>query len=243
MLNSVTKKTTYPIPAAQQLFDTLGGSQYFSSIDLSSAYYQCEIEEKDKKLTAFGTRRGHYEFNRMPFGLCGAPFTFQHMMHMVLRAENWEQCLIYLDDILIFGKTFEEHLHLLRNILTRIREAVIKLSPDKCEFFLNQLCFLGHIITQKGIQTDPKKIEAVVNWSKPNTIEELRSFLGFTNYYRKFIDSYADLVEPLETLMKNSSKGNINLQKKTIQNWTVECETSVVVLGSKESLIESLALL
>lgn len=226
MLNSVTKKTTYPIPSAQHLFDSLGGSQYFSSIDLSSAYYQCEIEEEHKKFTAFGTRRGHFEFNRMPFGLCGAPFTFQHMMNIVLRSENWEQCLIYLDDVLIFGKTFEEHLSRLRNILLKIRKAGLKLSPDKCEFFQSQLCFLGHSITQKGIETDPKKIEAVSTWPKPVTIEDLRSFLGFTNYYRKFIESYASLVRPLEEMMKHSCKGNINLQKKTLLIWTSESTNS-----------------
>lgn len=234
MLNSVTQKTTYPIPNSQQLFDTLSGSKYFSSLDLSSAYYQCEIEEEHKKYTAFGTRQGHFEFNRMPFGLCGAPFTFQHMMNIVLRSENWEQCLIYLDDVLIFGKDFKEHLFRLRNIFTKIRESGIKLSPEKCNFFKTELRFLGHIITQDGVKTDPVKIEAVVNWPKPSTIHDLRSFLGFTNYYRKFIKSYAYLVQPLESMMKQSNKTNINLLKKTLLIWNAEGDHSFRTL--KEAL-------
>lgn len=234
MLNSITRKSTYPIPSAEELFDTLGGSKFFSSLDLSSAYYQCEIEEEHKKLTAFGTRRGHYEFNRMPFGLTGAPFTFQHMMHIVLKAENWEQCLIYLDDILVFGRTFEQHLQRLRTIFLKIREAGIKLSPDKCNFFQSELCFLGHIISHEGIKTDPKKVEAVAEWKKPGTIQEMRSFLGFTNYYRKFIDSYASLAGPLENLMTISGKNNMKCKNKTMLQWNPEAEA--IFLSLKRSL-------
>lgn len=213
-LNSVTLRPIFPIPEAQHLFDSLGGSRYFSTIDLSNAYYQCEIKESDKCKTAFSTRRGQFEFNRMPFGLSGAPATFSRLMNVVLRMENWKLCLIYLDDVLIFSETFQEHMRRLRVIFTRIREAGIKLGTEKCHFLKKELKYLGHIISCEGLKTDPDKISAVNNWKTPTNIEEMRAFLGFCNYYRKFIKDYAYLVAPLENLMKCSSQGNLNLKKK-----------------------------
>ena len=225
-LNSITRKTVFPIPETQHLLDSLQGSKFFSSIDLSSAYYQCELEEDDKEYTAFRTRRGHYEFNRMPFGLCGAPFTFQKMMNVLLRTENWEKCLIYLDDVLIFGRTFNEHLQRLTCVLDKICAGGIKLSPEKCSFFKKELVFLGHVISGDGIKTDPTKVSAIKEWKKPVNIEDLRKFLGFTNYYRKFVKSYASLTAPLENMMKNSCLGNINMQKKTFLKWNETAEAS-----------------
>ena len=207
MLNSVTKKTSFPIPETQQLLDSLAGSSFFSGIDLSSAYYQLEINEEHKEVTAFGTRKGHYEFNRMPFGLCGAPFTFQRMMNLLLQSENWSQCLIYLDDVMIFSPTFEKHLDRLRNIFEKIRESGIKLGPEKCSFVARQLTFLGHVVSEKGIETDPRKIEALKTWKKPESSKLLRQFLGFANYYRKFIKGYAELAAPLEDLLKEGVNG------------------------------------
>lgn len=224
LVNSVTQKTSYPIPETQHLLDSLTGSMYFSTLDLSSAYYQVEIEESHKKYTAFATRRGHYEFNRMPFGLHSAPFTFQRMMHLVLRSENWQQCLIYLDDVLIFAETFHEHMKRICNILSRFKESGIKLSPEKCHFFKTELCFLGHVVSRDGIKTDPTKIQVVKDWKKPMRIEDMRRFLGFANYYRKFVISYAKLSAPLENLMKTSCKGNINLEKRTILKWDSHTE-------------------
>ena len=165
-LNSKTIRPIYPIPDTKHLLDSLHGSKYFSAIDLSSAYYQCEVKEEDKEKTAFATRRGHYEFNRMPFGLCGAPATFQRLMHVVLKMENWTSCLIYLDDVLIFGKDYSEHLKRLELIFEKLSEAGIKLSPDKCNFFKTELQFLGHLITPDGIRRDPAKVSKVQLWPK-----------------------------------------------------------------------------
>ena len=223
-LNSVTKRISYPIPETKHLLDCLSGSSFFSSLDLSSAYYQCQISEQHKEFTAFSTRRGHFEFNRMPFGLTGAPFTFQRMMHLLLNAENWEQCVIYLDDVLVFAKSFDEHLKRLRCIFEKLRCGGIKLSPNKCDLLQSELTFLGHVISEKGISPDSKKIECIKQWKRPCTIEEMRSFLGFANYYRRFIRAYAVLAAPLEDMMKSSCQGNINLQKKFQLQWTTESE-------------------
>lgn len=232
-LNAVTLRPIYPIPETKQLLDTLSGSQFFSALDLSSAYYQMEVEEADRHKTAFTTRRGQFEFNRMPFGLCGAPATFQRMMHIVLQSENWLQCLIYLDDVLVFAKDFNEHLQRLESILQKLLEAGIKLSPTKCTLFSQKLTFLGHVVSKNGIFPDPEKIEKVKNWSKPNTIEELRSFLGFANYYRRFIKNYSELTTPLETMMKCSAQGNIYLKKKKRLEWNSDSDHCFNVLKEK----------
>ena len=223
-LNSVTRKVRYPIPETKHLLDCLAGSSYFSSLDLSSAYYQCEITEKHKEYTAFSTRRGHFEFNRMPFGLTGAPFTFQRMMHLILNAENWEQCVIYLDDVLVFARSFEEHLSRLRVIFDKLYTSGIKLSPSKCDLFQSQLVFLGHVISNEGISADPSKIDSIKKWNKPSTIEEMKSFLGFANYYRRFIKSYAEYAAPLENMIKFSSQGNQNMLKKVQLVWSYHSE-------------------
>lgn len=199
-LNSVTKRAVFPIPATQQLLDCLSGSSYFSTLDLSQGYHQVLMDDDDIQKTAFATRRGQFEYKRMPFGLSTAPATFQRLMHIVLRQENWTKCLIYLDDILIFGRDVDEHLSRLRSVLQRIREAGLKLSPSKCFFLQRKVQYLGHIISSKGIQTDPQKIEKVKNWPTPKTVKELKSFLGFCGYYRRFIQNYSEITRPLDTL-------------------------------------------
>jgi len=205
-LNSVTIRPTFNIPDTRVLFDALHGSTIFSCIDLSNAYYQCEVEEKHRKYTAFTTRKGHYEFNRMPFGLVGSPFTFQRLMNNILHKENWQKCLIYLDDIIIYGKSFEEHCKNLEIVLSKLTNAGMKLSPQKCNFFSPKVQYLGHVISARGVETDPNKVSAVLNWKLPETVAELRSFLGFTNYYRRFIQNYAEIVKDLERILKDSSK-------------------------------------
>ena len=129
----------------------------FSTIDVSNAYYQCEMQESDKKLTAFTTRKGQFEFNRMPFGLSGAPFTFQRLMHTIMREENWLLCLVYLDDILIFSKDFDEHIEGIKIIFEKIKQSGLKLAPSKCNFFLPEVSFLGQIVSKNGLHTDPSK--------------------------------------------------------------------------------------
>ena len=157
-LNDVTERPIFPIPDHKVIFDSLGGNKYFLCLDLSSGYHQVPMKENDKCKTAFTTRHGQFEFNRMPFGLSGAPATFQKIMHSVMQGELWEKCAIYLDDCIIFGKTPEEHNERLKTVLEKFREANLKLSPKKCTFFKNELVYLGHVINEYGIHTDPKNI-------------------------------------------------------------------------------------
>jgi len=225
-LNSITIRPTYSIPDSQTIFNHLSEATIFSSIDVSNAYYQCEIRESDKKLTAFSTRKGHFEFNKMPFGLSGAPFTFQRLMHSVLKTENWIYCLIYLDDVLVFSSNFKQHLERIDVIFSKIRDSGLKLSPNKCNLFLPEVSYLGHIVSSAGLKTDPEKIRALKNWPLPMTVTELRKFLGFANYYRKFIFSFASLTQDLESLLKSSCMGNQKKQNHAPLTWTDSCKIS-----------------
>ena len=212
------------IPDTRQLLDTLHGSAYFSTLDLSSGYYNVPMCEADIEKTAFSTRKNHWEFVRMPMGLSTSPSTFQRLMHKVFDKENWHQCLIYLDDILIFSNNLDEQLKRLRVIFERVRGAGLKLSPAKCEFLKKEVSYLGYTVTKDGTRTDEKKIEKILKWSKPNTAEELRSWLGLCGYYRQFIKDYAQLVAPLENLCKTI--WNKKSRKKTTIEWDNECNDS-----------------
>jgi hypothetical protein len=218
-LNAVTRRPIFPIPDAQQICDTLHGNEYFSTIDLSQGYYQIPVAEADREKTAFSTRTGHFEFLRMPFGLCSAPASFQRMMHKVLSSENWERCLIYIDDVLIFGKTEHEHFQRLRSILQRIREAGLKLSPEKCVFMKKEVEFLGHTISKEGIKTSNSKIEKILKWPTPTNEEQLRSFLGICGYYRRYIKGYCYLAAPLEKLCKNPFQKSHGLKQSSTKKW------------------------
>jgi hypothetical protein len=162
-LNAVTKRTVYPIPATQELLDNLSGSLYFSTLDLSQGYHQIAMDPTDVQKTAFTTRRGQFEYKRMPFRLSTAPATFQRLMHIVFKQETWEKCLIYLDDVLIFGRSADEHLERIKAILQRVREAGLKLSPKKCFFMQEQVEYLGHIVSAQGVKTDLKKLKKSQN--------------------------------------------------------------------------------
>ena len=223
-LNAITKRPVFPIPDARQLLDTLHGSCYFSTLDLSSGYYNVPMRDVDIEKTAFSTRKNHWEFVRMPMGLSTSPCTFQRLMHTVFDKENWHSCLIYLDDILVFARTIEEQLRRLRTIFERIRSSGLKLSPEKCEFLKREVSYLGYRITEYGTRTDEKKIEKITNWKKPTSAEELRSWLGLCGYYRHFIKNYSELALPLEKLCK--SMWNKKSKKKTEICWTNECHDS-----------------
>ena len=156
------------------------------------------MNESDKAKTAFSTRRGQWEFNRMPFGLCGAPATFQRIMNVILRDQVWRKCVIYLDDVLIFGKTIKEHNERLEEVLKQFRVSGMKLSPHKCNFLKSEVRYLGHIISNEGIATDPEKIKSITEWPIPKCVEEVHSFIGLCNYYRSFIPNFACVAEPLQ---------------------------------------------
>ena len=160
-VNEITRKDAYPIPRIEETFDLLAGAKYFSCVDLASGYWQVELEEEDKEKTAFSTPFDLYEFNVMPFGLTGAPSMFQRLMECVLKGLQFEICLIYLDDVVIFSSTFDEHLERLELVLKRFRENGLKLKPSKCTFGGKKVQCLGHIISDERIETDPDKIDKV----------------------------------------------------------------------------------
>ena len=162
-LNALTRKDAYPLPRIDDALDTLAGSKWFTTLDLISGYWQVEVSDEDREKTAFCTPDGLFEFNVMPFGLCNAPATFQRLMDAVLAGLQWNSCLVYLDDVIIPGKDFEDHLQNIRIVLERLRQAGLKLHPNKCYFGKKQVAFLGHIVSEDGVATDPHKTSKVAN--------------------------------------------------------------------------------
>jgi hypothetical protein len=195
-LNSVTRRDGYPLPRIDELLDMFGRSKYFSTLDLASGYWQVAMETRDQAKTAFITSQGLYEFKVMPFGLTNAPATFQRLMNKVFKEEIGQFVAVYLDDIIIFSATFEEHLQHLRYIFEKLKEAGLRLGKDKCEFCKLELAFLGHIVSGQGISPDPSKIEKIKNFPIPKNTTELRGFLGLASYYRKFIQEFSIKAAP-----------------------------------------------
>ncbi|MCG8048682.1 MAG: RNase H-like domain-containing protein, partial [Candidatus Thiodiazotropha endolucinida] len=201
-LNSRTIRDAYTLPRIDDTIDTLIGSKYFSKLDLRSGYWQVEVEEEDKHLTAFTVGNlGFFECQRMAFGLTNAPASFQRLMERCMGDMNLKECLIFLDDILIFSETFEDHLDRLEAVFSRLQQHGLKLKPSKCEFFKTSVSYLGHVVSQDGVETDPDKLKALTSWPVPQNVKQLRSFLGFTGYYRRFIKDYARLAKPLNDLL------------------------------------------
>ena len=176
-------------------------------MDLKSGYWQVELDSRDKEKTAFSLGNGLWQFTVMPFGLANAPATFERLMEQVLTGLPWNTALIYLDDILVAGKTFLDQLSHLRSVLQRLRDAGLKLAPEKCFLFQKEVKYLGHVVSEKGITTDPDKVEAVRTWPKPTSFKELRSFIGFCSYYRRFIAGFVDIVQPLYKCLESSVFG------------------------------------
>ncbi|MCG8034660.1 MAG: DDE-type integrase/transposase/recombinase, partial [Candidatus Thiodiazotropha taylori] len=201
-LNNRTIKDAYTLPRIDDTIDTLIGAKFFSKLDLRSGYWQVEMEEQDKEKTAFSVGSlGFFECNRMAFGLTNAPATFQRLMERCMGELNLKECLIFLDDILIYSDTFEEHIRRLDAVFSRLHQHGLKLKPSKCEFFKTKVTYLGHVVSADGVETDPDKIKALSDWPVPHNIKTLRSFLGFTGYYRRYIKDYARIVKPLNDLL------------------------------------------
>ena len=227
VLNDLTIKDAYPIPNTSECMDSLSGAQWYCSLDLCQGYFQIPIREEDKCKTAFTTRKGHFHYNVMTMGLTNAGGTFQRLMESVLKGLTWKILVLYLDDIICYGSTFQETLDNLETVFKRLREANLKLKPSKCNLFQKEVEFLGHIISENGIRCCPKKLEAVKEWPTPKSRKEMKSFLGFAGYYRRFIKSYSEIAHPLNDLTKEKVK----------YIWTEKCETAFQKL--KEALISS----
>ena len=214
-VNDLTKKDAHPLPRIDDTLDTLGEAQWFSTLDLASGYWQVGVDPADREKTAFATPDGLYQFRVMPFGLCNAPGTFQRLMEHVLRGLHWCTCLVYLDDIIIFSKTIQDHLTRLAEVLTRLRSAGLKLKPSKCHLLRESVHYLGHVVSRRGVETDPAKIECIAEWPIPSNAKELKQFLGLTSYYRRFVRGFAAIASPLHRLAEKN---------KEAWMWTDECD-------------------
>ena len=206
-LNKVTIKNRYPLPLIGELFDRFSEAKYFSKIDLTDAYHRIRIKPSDRWKTAFRTRYGHYEFTVMPFGLTNAPGTFQAYMHKTLGELVDTCCVVYLDDIMIYSNSREEHETHLRQVFERLREYQLFAKFKKCEFFQERMEFLGFLVGAEGISMDPQRVQAIQEWPVPQCLKDVQSFLGFSNFYRRFIAGYSRLVAPLTSLARGAVKG------------------------------------
>ena len=208
-LNNRTVKDSYALPRIEEILDTLAGSKYFSVLDMKSGYHQVEVLEEHKCRTAFTVGPlGFWEFNRLPFGLSNSPATYQRLMEQCLGDLNMKICAIYLDDLIIFSSTLEEHLDRLDQVLKRLKECNLKLNPKKCKFLQTKVKYVGHIVSEKGVEADPEKIEKIRNWPTPKNAEEVRQFTSFAGYYRRFVKDFSKIAKPLTDLHPNTTVKN-----------------------------------
>ncbi|KAL0533863.1 hypothetical protein IC582_028134 [Cucumis melo] len=222
-LNKVTVKNRYPLPRIDDLFDQLQGATVFSKIDLRSGYHQLRIKDEDIPKTAFRSRYGHYEFIVMSFGLTNAPAVFMDLMNRVFREFLDTFVIVFIDDILIYSKTEAEHEGHLRMVLQTLRDNKLYAKFSKCEFWLKQVSFLGHVVSKAGVSVDPAKIEAVTGWTRPSTVSEVRSFLGLAGYYRRFVENFSRIATPLTQLTRKGAPFV----------WSKACEDSFQTLKQK----------
>eukprot|EP00253_Pinus_taeda_P019019 PITA_19019 len=215
-LNKLTIKNKYPLPRIDELFDQVKGATMFSKIDLRSGYHQIRIKDEDIAKTTFRTRYGHYEFVVLPFGLTNAPTTFMCLMNGIFHPYLDQFVLIFIDDILIYSRTIEEHHENLRIVLQTLREHQLYAKFSKCDFFKEEIQYLGHVISKDGIAVDPEKIKAIMDWPIPKDVTDVRSFMGLVGYYRRFVEGFSKVAFPITSLQK----------KGKLFHWTPNCQKS-----------------
>ena len=226
-LNSVTKKDVYPLPRIDDILDTLEGATYFTTLDLASGYWQIGLDPESAAKSAFITHRGLHEFARMPFGMCNAPATFQRLMEVILSDLLWKSCFVYIDDVLICSRSFDDHLKHLEQVLQRLQDAGLRLKAKKCLFLRQEVPYLGHVVTKDGIRPDPAKTEKMRGYPTPTDVSQVRQFLGLASYYRRFVPGFARIASPLHALLK----------KDAVFQWGTECDMAFQQL--KQALISA----
>jgi hypothetical protein len=229
-LNAVTIKNKYPLPRIDILFDQLAGARVFSKVDLHSGYHQIKIRLEDVPKTAFSTRYGLYKYLVMSFGLTNAPAHFMYLMNSVFMLELDKFVLVFIDDILIYSKSEEEHAVHLWVILQWFRDHQLYAKFSKCAFWLKEVSFLRHIISAEGIAVDPSKIQEVLDWKSLRSVTQIRSFLGLAGYYRRFILSFSKITKPMTQLLEKDAKFK----------WSLQCEEAFLTF--RKLLITALVL-
>lgn len=231
-LNQVTHKDAFPLPRIEESLTTLKKAAFYSTLDLACGYWQVEVDPRDQEKTAFVTPLGLYQFERMPFGLCNAPATFQRLMQRCLGDQVNDFLLIYLDDVIVFSPSFASHLGHLEQVFQRLQTHGLKLQPQKCRLFQREVRYLGHVVSHRGVATDPEKTAAVRDWPIPSNVKQVRSFLGFAGYYRRFIPGFSRIATPLHRLLE----GTAGVKSSPIQ-WSEACQAAFDRL--KQALLEA----
>ena len=227
-LNAVTNNEQWPIPRIQDILDRMGGSIWFTAWDLTSGYWQIEMEESSKDKTAFSTPDGHYQFKRMPFGLKNAPAEFSRIMHRILGHRDYVE--IYLDDITIHSKTFEEHIEQIKIVAAELIKAGLKVKPSKCVWLAKEVATLGYVVSGGQVSMDPKKVEPLKKRVPPTNVKQVQQFLGICNYYRRFVKGYAQIAAPLFNLLKSEVKFEWNPLHQQAFEQLINALTSYPVL-------------
>ena len=226
-VNSLVEPDGFPLPRIQDCLDAVAGSSLFSTLDLTSGYFQIPLKEEDIPKSAFVCKYGHFEMTRMPFGLNNSASTFQRTMEMALQGLQWVTCLIYIDDIIVFGKDFDEHLLRVEEVFERLRSAGLKLKPTKCDLLQREVVFLGHVVSGKGVSPSPVNISKIVDWPRPKTPRQVKQLVAMGSYYRRYVKKFAAMVRPMVELTK----------KKNRFIWSEECEAAFTSL--KKALVSS----